>query len=130
MGGTLQSSPSSSSKQRSVVYNGVSATKNAKICVLDNEGTPVLTFAFPRTMSGASFFFSTPDIASGASYTVSSGGTLGDYTDSWNGWYGGGTWSGGSQVGPFTSNSVVTTIGSNGGGMPGGGGPGGRPGGW
>lgn len=99
MGGTLQSSPSSSSKQRSVVYNGVSATKNAKICVLDNEGTPVLTFAFPRTMSGASFFFSTPDIASGASYTVSSGGTLGDYTDSWNGWYGGGTWSGGSQVG-------------------------------
>ena len=130
MGGTLQSSPSSSSKQRSVVYNGVSATKNAKICVLDNEGTPVLTFAFPRTMSGASFFFSTPDIASGASYTVSSGGTLGDYTDSWNGWYGGGTWSGGSQVGTFTSNSVVTTIGSNGGGMPGGGGPGGRPGGW
>ena len=130
MGGTLQSSPSSSSKQRSVVYNGVSATKNAKICVLDNEGTPVLTFAFPRTMNGASFFFSTPDIASGASYTVSSGGTLGDYADSWNGWYGGGTWSGGSQVGTFTSNSVVTTVGSSGGGMPGGGGPGGRPGGW
>lgn len=130
MGGTLQSSPSSSSKQRSVVYNGVSATKNANICVLDSEGMPVLTFAFPRTINGASFFFSTPDIASGASYTVSSGGTLGGYTDSWNGWYGGGTWSGGSQVGTFTSNSVVTTVGSSGGGMPGGGVPGGRPGGW
>ena len=131
MGGTLQSSPSSS-KQRSVVYNGVSATKNANICVLDSEGTPVLTFAFPRTMNGASFFFSTPDIASGASYTVSSGGTLSNYTDSWNGWYGGGTWSGGSQVGTFTSSSVVTTVGSSGsvGGMPGGGGPGGRPWGW
>lgn len=133
MGGTLQSNPSSSSTQRSVVYNGVSATKGAKICVLDSEGTPVLTFEFPRTMSGAAFFFSTPDIASGASYTVSSGGTLGDYTDSWNGWYGGGTWSGGSQVGTFTSSSVVTTVGNGGfggGGIPGGGGPGGRPGGW
>lgn len=133
MGGTLQSSPSSSSKQRSVVYNGVSATKGAKICVLDASGTPLLTFAFPRTMSGTAFFFSTPDIASGASYTVSSGGTLGDHKDSWNGWYAGGTWSGGSQVGTFTSSSVVTTAGNGGfggGGIPGGGGPGGRPGGW
>jgi len=134
MGGTMQSNPSSSSAQRSVVYNGVAATKGAKICVLDSEGTPVLTFAFPRTMSGAAFFFSTPDIASGASYTVSSGGTLGEHKDSWNGWYAGGTWSGGSQVGTFTSSSVVTTVGNGntpgGGGIPGGGGPGGRPGGW
>ena len=134
MGGTLQSSPSTSSTQRSVVYNGVSATKGTKICVLNSSGTLILTFEFPRTMSGAAFFFSTPDIASGASYTVSSGGLLGDYTDSWNGWYGGGTWSGGSQVGTFTSSSVVTTVGSSGfggGGMPGGGGPGGGgPGGW
>lgn len=133
MGGSLQSDPSSSSTQRSVVYNGVSATKGTKICVLNVSGTPVLTFGFPRTMSDAVFFFSTPDIASGASYTVSSGGTFGDYTDSWNGWYGGGTWSGGSQVGTFTSSSVVTTVGNGdfgGGGIPGGGGPGGRPGGW
>lgn len=125
MGGTLQSSPSTSSTQRSVVYNGVSATIGAKICVLNSSGTPILTFEFPRTMNGAAFFFSTPDIASGASYTVSSGGSLGNYTDSWNGWYGGGTWSGGSQVGTFTSNSVVTTVGSSGSGGPGGGGPGG-----
>ena len=134
MGGTLQSNPSTSSTQRSVVYNGVSATKGAKICVLNSSGTPILTFESPRTMSGAAFFFSTPDITSGASYTVSSGGTLSDYTDSWNGWYGGGTWSGGSQVGTFTSSSIVTTVGSSGfggGGMPGGGGPGGGgPGGW
>ena len=132
MGGTLQSNPSTSSTQRSVVYNGVSATKGTKICVLNSSGTPVLTFEFPRTMNGAAFYFSTPDIASGASYTLSSGGSLSDNTDAWNGWYGGGTWSGGSQVGTFTSNSVVTTIGSSsgpgGGGMPGGGGPG-RPGG-
>lgn len=134
LGGTLQSTPSTSSTQRSVDYNGVSATKGSKICVLNSSGTPILTFESPRTMSGAAFFFSTPDITSGASYTVSSGGTLSDYTDSWNGWYGGGTWSGGSQVGTFTSSSIVTTVGSSGfggGGMPGGGGPGGGgPGGW
>lgn len=134
MGGTLQSNPSTSSTQRSVVYNGVSATKGAKICVLNSSGTPILTFEFPRTMNGAAFFFSTPDIASEATYTVSSGGSLDNYTDSWNGWYEGGTWSGGSQVGTFTSSSVVTTVGSSGfggGGNPGGGGPGGGgPGGW
>ena len=128
MGGSMQSNPSTSSAQRSVVYNGVSATKGAKICVLNGSGTPILTFEFPRTMNSTSFFFSTPDIISGSSYTLSSGGSLSGYTDSWNGWYGGGAWSGGSQLGTFTSNSVVTTVGSSGfggGGMPGGGGPGG-----
>ncbi len=129
MGGSMMANPSSSSTQRSVVYNGVSATKDARICVLDSGGTPVLTFAFPRTMSSATFFFSTSGIASGASYTISTGGTLVGYIDTWNGWYGGGTWSGGSQVGAFTSSSVVTTVGS--GGIGGGGGPGGGgPGGW
>lgn len=129
MGGSMMANPSSSSTQRSVVYNGVSATKDAKICVLDSGGTPVLTFTFPRTMSSATFFFSTSGIASGASYTISTGGTLSDYTETWNGWYGGGSWSGGSQAGSFTSNSVVTTVGNGGidggGGGPGGGGPGG-----
>ena len=132
LGGTLQSNPSTSSTQRSVVYNGVSAVKDTKICVLNSSGTPILTFEFPRTMNGTTLFFSTPNIASSASYTVSSGGSLNDYADSWNRWYGGGTWSGGSQVGTFISSSVVTTIGSSssgGGGMPGGG-PGGGPGGW
>lgn len=121
MGGTLQSSPSTSSTQRSVIYNGVSATKDEKICVLSNEETPVLTFMFPRTMSNATFFFSTPDITSGMSYTVSLGGSLSDYTDSWNGWYEGGVWSGGSQIASFSANNVVTTVGnsgSGGGGRP------------
>lgn len=127
MGGTLQTNPSSSSTQRSVVYNGVSATKGEKICVLDSKGTPILTFAFPRTMSGATFFFSTPDITSEASYTLSSGGTLSDFTDSWNGWHAGGAWSNGTQVGTFTSSSIVTVVGSSNGGL--GGGPGGGPGG-
>lgn len=129
LGGSLQSNPSSSSTQRSVVYSGVSATKGSMICVLDDSDSPLLTFEFPRTLSGATFFFSTPDVVSGSSYTLSSGGTLSGYTDSWNGWYDGGTWSGGSQVGTFTSSSVVTTAGSGSSGFGGGGG-GGPAGGW
>ncbi len=67
-----------------------------------------------------------------ASYTISSGGTLSSYSDSWNGWYDGGTWSGGTQLESFTSNGVVTTIGTSSGvpNIPGGEGMGGEPGGW
>lgn len=131
MGGTLQSDPSSSSSQRSVVVNSVTATKDAFVSLLSSSGSPLLTFQYPRTLQGASLFISTPDITSGSTYILSTGGTLTDYTDSWNGWYEAGTWSGGTQLSSFTSSSVVTTVGnsSNGGGggnQPGGGGqPGG-----
>lgn len=131
MGGTMMANPSSSSQQRSVVCSGVSATKGSNFCVLNSSGSPILTFEYPRSMSNASIFFSTPDLTSGASYTLSSGGTIADYTDSWNGWFAYGTWSGGSQLGSFTSSSVVTTVGSSGGigggggSTPGGSGPGG-----
>lgn len=129
-GGTMQSNPSSSSQQRVVVYNGISASKGTNLCVLDSSGTPLLTFELPRTISSGSFMFSTPDIASGSSYTVASGGTVSSYTDSWHGWYLGGTWSGGTQVGTFTSGSTVTTAGSSTGGMGGGIGGGGMGGGF
>lgn len=125
LSGSMQTTPSASSAQRSVVYGGISATKGEKICVQDDSGAPVLTVEFPRSMNSSVLFFSTPDIASGASYTVSTGGSLNGHKDSWNGWYGGGSWSGGSQVGTFTSNNVVTVVGN----MPGGGGPGGGHGG-
>ncbi len=128
-GGSLQSNPSSSSSQRCVVYNGASVSKGKKVTVLDSSSKPILTFEFPRTMSNASLFFSCPDIVAKETYTISSGGTLSSYTDSWNGWYDGGTWSGGTQLTSFTSSSVITTIGSSNNGS-GGGGMGGGPGGW
>lgn len=126
MGGTLQSNPSSSSSQRSVVVNSVSATKDAYLSLLNSSGSPLLTFQYPRTLNGASLLISSPDITSGSTYTLSSAGTLSGYTDSWNGWFEGGTWSGGTQIGSFTSSSVVTTVGNStsggGGNQPGGGG--------
>lgn len=126
-GGTLQSNPSSNSSQRCVAYNGISISKGKKVAVLNSSSKPVLTFEFPRTMNNASFFFSSPDITANASYTLSSEGTLTSYADSWNGWYDGGTWSGGTQLTSFTSSSVITTIGNTNSGGPGGGG---FPGGW
>lgn len=135
LGGTLQSNPSSSSSQSSVIYNGASATKDAFVSILNASGSPILTFQYPRSLSGASLLVSSPSIASGSSYTVSTGGSLSDYTDSWNGWFSGGTWTGGTSLSSFTASSVVTTIGSSsgGGGQPGGGGNqpggGGQPGG-
>lgn len=117
-------SPSSSSTQRTVIYNGISATKATMLCIRDSSGTPILTYELPRSMNGMALFFSSPDIVQGATYTVLTGGSLTGSTDSWNGWYAGGVWSAGSQVGTFTSNSIVTTVGGSGGG-PGGGG--GRP---
>lgn len=125
-GGTLQSSPSSSSQQRSVIYNGITATKGSQVCVLNGSGSPIFTFEFPRTLNSSSLLFSTPAITSGETYTVSYGGTVTSYTDSWNGWFEGGTWTEGTTLGTFTSSNTVTTIGSSN--M--GGGPGGNTGGW
>ncbi len=123
-------SPSTASTQRTVIYNGIAATKDTKLCILNSSGTPVMTYELPRAMNGMSLFFSSPDLKEG-SYTVSVGGGLTDATDSWNGWYSGGTWSGGTQLGTFTVSSIVTTVGGNAGGgdNPGGGGPGNNPGG-
>ncbi len=126
--GAAAVSPSNASTQRTVIYNGIAATQGTKLCILNSSGTPVMTYELPRTMTGMSLFFSSPDLTAG-SYTVSVGGTLSDATDTWNGWMSGGTWSGGTQLGTFTSNSIVTTVGGNtgGGGNPGGGPDGGRP---
>lgn len=121
--------PSNASTQRTVIYNGINATQGTKLCILNSSGTPIMTYELPRTMTGMSLFFSSPDLTAG-SYTVSVGGTLSGAADAWNGWLSGGTWSGGTQLGTFTSSSIVTTVGGNtgGGGNPGGG-PGGNPGG-
>ena len=129
-GGSMMASPSSSSQQRCVIYNGLSLTKGVSVCILNSSGVPLMSFEIPRTMSGMSLLFSSADLVAGT-YTVSTGGTMSGATDTWNGWATGGTWSGGSQTGTFTSSGTVTTVGNGGmgGGFPGGGGgfPGGGP---
>ena len=123
IGGTSMTSPSSSSSQRIVIYGGVSVSKNEVISVLDSNGKPIMTFTTPRTYNGATLFLSSPSITANSSYTISGGGSISGYSDSWNGWYDGGTLTSGKTLGSFTSNSVVTKVGTTGMG-------GGRPGGW
>lgn len=126
MGGSLQSNPSTSSTQCSVVYGGITAAQGKTIAVLDSDSNILLAFDFPRSINGASMLFSSPNITKGSSYSVVTGGTVSDYTDYWQGWYADGSWSGGSTLTTFTASSIVTSLGSSSGGGPGGG-PGGRP---
>ncbi len=127
-GGSLQSKPSSASSQCSVEYGGITVSKGSKVAVLDSSSKPIFTFQMPKSLSGGAFFFSSSALKSGSSYTISSGGTLSSSTDSWNGWYDGGTWSNGTSVSTFTISSTITSLGTStsgmGGGMGGGGGMG------
>lgn len=117
---------SSSSTQRSVIYNGINAKTGELVVITDSEGTSVLQYELPRTMSRLALFVSTPDIRSGETYTVYSGGSLEGSTANWNGWFDGGEYTAGSKLGTFTSTAVTTTVGSSNGsgGGPGNGGPG------
>lgn len=118
-------STSSSSTQRSVIYNGVSAKTGELFVIADAEGNPVLKYELPRTMNGMSLFFSSEEIKSGETYTVYSGGSLSGNSINWNGWFEDGSYTAGTELGTFTSNSLTTTVGQSNG--PGGG-PGGGPG--
>lgn len=114
-------STSSSSTQRSVVYNGINAQTDSLVVIVDSEGKTILKYKFPRTISRLALFFSSPDIKSGTSYTVYTGGSISGNTENWNGWFKDGRYNLGTKVGTFTSNGINTTVGQ-------GGGPGGRPG--
>lgn len=126
-GAALQSTPSTSSTQCSVAYGGVSGTQGNMVSLLDAAFKPIVTFEYPRTISNATLFITSPDITKGASYTFATSGDITDYTDTWQGWYKYGVWSSGTTLTTFTPSSVVTTIGSVGGGPGGGPGGGGRP---
>ena len=82
-----------------------------------SDGTSIITFKFPRTLSSACMLLSAPGISNG-SYVIKTGGSC-DGSE-WNGYYSNGTYSGGSQVATITVSSVVT--GGSSGGGPGGGG--------
>ena len=119
-------STSTSSTQRSVIYNGVSAKAGELFVVTDSTGNPILKYELPRTMNSMAVFFSSPDIKAGETYTVYSGGSLSGNTINWNGWFSDGNYSQGTKLGTFTSTNINTTVGqsSGPGGGPGNGGPG------
>lgn len=101
MGGTLQSSPSAASRQRSIICNDIPVSKDQNIAILGISSTPIVTFSCPRSMSSTTFLFNSPGITTGTNYTVSAGGSLSNYSDNWNCWYSGGNWSGGNTIDTF-----------------------------
>lgn len=123
-GGTAIS-PSSSSTQRTVIYNGITASSGSLLYITNEEGSSIFTYVLPRSISrGLTLLFSSPELTSGT-YTVFTNGTVTGYTDYWNGWYSGGICSEGNILGTFTSSGTVTSIGSSTGGSSPGSGMGG-----
>ena len=136
-GGSMMASPSTSSPQCMLVYNGLSATAGQEITLCDNEGNVIVSFEYPLTKSGATLLLSCPEIVKNSTYQVWQGGTISNPADEWMYWSIDGTMNGGTQLNTFTPSSTITTIGSSSGGGPGGGGggggggwPGGGGGGW
>ena len=124
-GGSMMASPSTSSPQCMLVYNGLSATAGQEITLCDNEGNVIVSFEYPLTKSGATLLLSCPEIKKSSTYQVWQGGTISNPADEWMYWSVEGTISGGTQLNTFTPSSTITTIGSSSGGGPGGGGGGG-----
>ena len=128
LGGSLQSTPSTASTQNSVAYGGVTLNEGSTLVLATDEGTLLWAFDAPRTISGATLFFTLPELTTSESYTIYGNSAISSYSDIWHGWYYDAIYEGGTSLTTFTPTSVVTTIGSVGGG-PGGGGPGGGGGG-
>ncbi|HAX73609.1 MAG TPA: dockerin type 1 [Firmicutes bacterium] len=107
----------------SSTQNGVSITltqsqqANTLVHIESSSGEDVLTFAPSKSFQN--IIVSSPNLKTGSTYTVSTGGSsTGTEAD---GIYTSGTYSGGSQVGSFTISSTVSYVGSSGGNMaPGG----------
>ena len=129
IGGGTSTPTSSVCTQRTVIYGG-SGSNGEILNIQSADGTSVLTYQIPRAYSQMTVLFSSPNLTSGGSYTISKGGTVSGGSEFF-GLYSGATYSGGTQTATFTASSMVTQIGStSGGGQPGGGGGGHGPGGW
>ncbi len=127
IGGGTSTPTSGVCTQRSVIYGG-SGSNGEYLNIRSADGTDILTYQIPRTYSQMTVLFSSPNLTSGGSYTISKGGTVSGGSEFF-GLYTGATYSGGTQAATFTVGSMVTQVGSTsgGGGQPGGGG---GPGGW
>lgn len=126
-GGTAQA-PSSSSTQRTVVYNGISATEGTLFAIVNSAGEPLLCYELPRSMNGMSLLFSAPGLEAD-NYTVYQGGSVGENDSCWNGWYEAPNYTAGTLLETFSVSSAITTVGQNNGQIGGGGNPGGPGGG-
>ncbi|GFZ86737.1 hypothetical protein GCM10008018_35930 [Paenibacillus marchantiophytorum] len=108
-----------------MTYNK-SQQAGAMVHMEDGEGNTILTFAPPKSYQ--SLFVSSPNLKTGASYTLYAGGT--STGSAAKGLYDGGEYQGGTKVVDFTTSSVITWLSESGvtAARSGMGGPGGNPG--
>ncbi len=103
-GGDMVELPSTSSSQY-VFSTSVTGSANTILAVKDSSGNTL--FAFKPNKSYKHIMISTPDLKSGATYSIYTGGSCtGTLTD---GLYSGGTYSGGTQYKTITLSSKVTS---------------------
>ena len=117
--------PDQTSSQNSLLLNFNNVLSAGTLIHIQNSaGEDILTFAPTKQIQSVAL--SSPDLVTGETYEVFTGGSsTGTNTD---GLFEGGSYSGGTSYTSFTVSSVVTAIGSTGmmGGMGGGGKGGGR----
>jgi hypothetical protein len=114
----MAQAPSTSSTQYSVMVNFSAAQSAGTMVHIETEGgQDILTFVLTKAYQ--SVVLSSPELRNGSTYVIYSGGSsTGTATDSL---YACGTYTAGTQVTSFTISSIVTRIGSSGGGFRGGG---------
>ena len=112
----MAQAPSATSSQYSILYNFSSAQAAGMVVHIESDsGQELLTFVPAKQYE--SVVFSSPEMESGSTYLLYSGGSAsGTATD---GLYSGGTYSGGTQVASLTITGMVTTAGSAAGGFGG-----------
>lgn len=113
----MAQAPGTSSTQYSVLINFSTQLSADTIVHIETEdGEEILTFVPTKTYQ--SVLLCSPELENGETYIVYIGGSsTGTVTDCL---YYGGTYTAGTQVASFTISSIVTRIGSSGGGFPGG----------
>lgn len=98
--------------QNALIYNPTSISIQI-IRIESLAGNEVLTFKLPRTYTQKMcMLFSSPALASNASYNIYTGGSISGGTD-FHGLYTDATYAKGTQATTFTTNSRVTTVGTS-----------------
>ncbi|MFV0467805.1 MAG: carbohydrate-binding domain-containing protein [Dysgonomonas sp.] len=113
-GGATSTPTANVCTQRSLIYGAGSVTSGQYVQIKSSTGD-ILVYKLPRTYNSMTMLFSSPDMASGTTYTISKGGSVTGGTD-FHGLYTGATYSGGTTAYTFNPTSMVTTVGSTGGG--------------
>ena len=117
VGGSTSTPTASASTQRSFLYGGSSFSKGDYVVVYDEDEKALVTFEIPRAYSKMTLLYSSAGMAKDKTYYLAKATVSGG--SSWGGYYLNGTFSATSLLTPFTTSSMVTTVGSTGG-------PGGR----